>query len=78
VEHAAFEIGLVIAIERNRRHMNQQDLADAVGGNATFNDISRIERGSGVGFTKAQVDRLFAVLRMDGFDTQREFLKWWQ
>jgi transcriptional regulator with XRE-family HTH domain len=78
IGNAAFEVGLVIAIERNRKHWNQQELAHKVGGGATYNDISRIERGSGVGFTKGQIDKLFAVLGLDEFDTQREFLEWWQ
>jgi transcriptional regulator with XRE-family HTH domain len=78
IENAAFEIGLVIAIQRNRRHLNQQELADEIGGKATHNDISRIERGAGVGLTGSQVDNLFAVLDLDEFEMQREFLKWWQ
>jgi transcriptional regulator with XRE-family HTH domain len=78
IENAAFEIRLVIAIQRNRKHWNQSELADEVGGNATHNDISRIERGAGVGLTKRQIDRLFDLLDLGQFEMQREFLKWWQ
>jgi ribosome-binding protein aMBF1 (putative translation factor) len=78
VENAAFEIGMVVAIERNRLRLNQTELAERVGGGADQNDISRIERGAGTGFTKKQIDTLFDCLGMQAFDLQREFLKWWQ
>jgi transcriptional regulator with XRE-family HTH domain len=77
IENAAFEIGLVIAIQRNRKHWNQKELAEEIG-RATHNDISRIERGAGVKFTDRQIDRLFEILELDEFEMQREFLKWWQ
>ena len=78
LENAAFEIGMVVAIERNRFRWNQTELADRVGGGADQNDISRIERGQSGGFTAAQVTKLFSVLEMTNFSLQREFLKWWQ
>jgi hypothetical protein len=76
IENAAFEIGLVIAIQRNRKHWNQDELAGEIRG-ATQPDISGIERGVDVGFTSRQIDKLFAVLDLDEFEVQREFLKWW-
>jgi ribosome-binding protein aMBF1 (putative translation factor) len=78
IENAAFEIGLVIAIQRNRKHWNQSELAQEVGRNVTHNDISRIERGAGPGLTDRQIDKLFEVLDLGEFEMQREFLKWWQ
>lgn len=78
IQNVAFEIGIVIAIERNRFRLNQTELADLVGGGADQNDISRIERGRPTGFSNAQMNKLFKVLEMDEFQLQRFFLKWWQ
>lgn len=77
LENAAFQIGLVIAIERNRKSLNQTELAGLVGGGADQNHVSRIERGIPSGLSPAKVDKLFAVLEMGDFDLQRDFLKWW-
>jgi ribosome-binding protein aMBF1 (putative translation factor) len=77
VENAAFQMGLVIAIERNRQGWNQSSLATRIG--ADQNDISAIERGLSRGLTNAQISKLFKELEMDAsFKLQREFLKWWQ
>lgn len=78
LESIAFQIGLVIAIERNRVRKNQTELAEDVGHGADQNDISRIERGIPTGFSAKQVKRLFKVLEMSSFRLQREFLIWWQ
>jgi hypothetical protein len=78
IENAAFEIGMIVAIERNRTRLNQTELGEQVGGGADQNDISRIERGKPTGFTNAQVDKLFRILGMEDFKLQRRFLKWWQ
>jgi hypothetical protein len=45
LESAAFQIGLVLALERNRQGLNQTELANRVGWSADQNHISRIERG---------------------------------
>jgi ribosome-binding protein aMBF1 (putative translation factor) len=78
LENVAFEIGIVIAIERNRFRWNQTELAEKIGGGADQNDISRIERGQSGGFSSSQINKLFRELEMDNFRLQREFLKWWQ
>jgi ribosome-binding protein aMBF1 (putative translation factor) len=78
IENVAFEIGIVVAIERNRFRMNQTELAERIGGGAEQSDISRIERGKPTGFSNAQMNKLFKVLEMDEFKLQRYFLKWWQ
>lgn len=78
IENVAFEIGIVIAIERNRFRLNQTELAERVGGGADQNDISRIERGKPTGLDSAQMNKLFKVLEMEEFKLQRRFLKWWQ
>jgi hypothetical protein len=78
IENVAFEIGIVIAIERNRFRLNQTELAEQVGGGADQNDISRVERGKPSSLSPAQVNRLFNVLEMTDFKLQRRFLKWWQ
>jgi len=78
IENAAFEIGMIVAIERNRARLNQTELAEQVGGGADQNDISRIERGKPTGFTNAQINKLFRILGMEEFKLQRRFMKWWQ
>jgi hypothetical protein len=79
VENAAFQIGLVIAIERNRQGWNQSTLAFYVGGGTDQNALSAVERGFSGGLTGAQISKLFKLLEMDtSFQIQREFLKWWQ
>jgi hypothetical protein len=78
IEDAAFQIGLVLAIERNRQGLNQSELADLVGGSADQMDISRLERGIPAGLSSTQVTKLFKTLEMTQFRHQREFLKWWQ
>lgn len=78
LEHAAFEIGIVIAIERNRFGWNQTQLGEKIGGGADQTDISRVERGGSAGLSSTQINKLFKVLEMEKFELQREFLKWWQ
>jgi hypothetical protein len=78
IENVAFEIGIVIAIERNRFRLNQTELGERIGGGADQNDISRIERGKPGSLSNAQINKLFKVLEMEEFKLQRRFLKWWQ
>lgn len=78
ITDVAFQVGLVLAIERNRLGLNQSELADQVGGGAEQRHISRLERGIPAGLSAAQVTKLFRVLAMTQFRRQREFLKWWQ
>jgi hypothetical protein len=76
--NAAFQIGLVLAIERNRQGWNQSQLATQVGGGADQGHITRIERGIPSGLSGPQINKLFRLLEMDtSFDLQRDFLKWW-
>ena len=78
IENLAYEIGIVIAIERNRARMNQTELGEAVGGGADQYAISRIERGKPAGLSNAQINKLFRLLGMEEFKLQRRYLKWWQ
>jgi len=78
IENAAFEIGMIVAIERNRVRMNQTELGEAVGGGADQYAISRVERGKPAGLNSAQINKLFRLLGMQEFKLQRRFLKWWQ
>jgi hypothetical protein len=78
IENVAFEIGIVIAIERNRFRLNQTELGERIGGGADQNDISRVERGKPAGLSNSQINKLFKVLEMDEFELQRRFLRWWQ
>jgi len=78
IESAAFQIGLIIAIERNRAGLNQTELAEKVGKGATQSNITRIERGRPAKLTSTQITKLFKVLGLEQFRLQREFLRWWQ
>ena len=80
VENAAIQIGIVVALERNRKSLNQLGLANEVAGGARQSSISRIERGLPARMTSQQIDKLFRTLDMNtaAFRTQRAFLKWWQ
>jgi ribosome-binding protein aMBF1 (putative translation factor) len=78
LEGVAFQIGMVVAVERNRAGWNQTELAERVGGGAVQSSITRIENGKSGKLKPPQVTKLFRVLKMDSFKRQREFLKWWQ
>lgn len=79
IESVAFQIGFVVAVERNRNRLNQTQLAEKVGGGANQSHITAIENGQPGGLTSTQLDRLFKVLGLDsGFSLQKSFLKWWQ
>ncbi len=68
----------MIAIQRNRKGMRQEDLASAIGRKQT--DISVIERGGRLTkpLTDKQLKTLFEVLDLKKEIRLREFLKWWQ
>jgi hypothetical protein len=78
IADVAFQIGLVLAIERNRLGLNQSELAGLIGGGTEQRHVSRLERGIPAGLSSAQVTRLFKALAMTQFRRQPEFLKWWQ
>lgn len=74
----AYQIGILIAIQRNRWNMNQTDLAKKVGIEQI--DVSNIENGQPTGkrVTDQKVDALFAQLDLKSAKLQANFLKWWR
>lgn len=76
--NAAFQVGVLLAIQRNRWGMRQNDLADQVGCAQT--DISALERGARPPkpFSDTQLKKLFKALDLVNEKQLREFLKWWQ
>lgn len=86
LENTACQIGILIAVERNRRGLTQDELANLVG--TTQTNISFIETGKAVpvSMTDAQIDRVFTSLGMrvskkagsTDFAVQSDFLKWWR
>lgn len=79
IESAAVQIGLVLAIERNRWRLNQSDFAGQFAG-VTQGQISLMERGKPARLTNAQLDQIFRWLEMSAamYGVQKSFLKWWQ
>jgi ribosome-binding protein aMBF1 (putative translation factor) len=78
IENAAYQVGVLIAIQRNRWDLRQEDLADEVG--CGQGDISAIERGQPPAkpLSAKQLARLFKALDLGDERELREFLMWWQ
>jgi ribosome-binding protein aMBF1 (putative translation factor) len=74
----AFQVGVLIAIQRNRKGMRQEDLAEAIGRKQP--DISGLERGARLArpLTDTQLKSLFEVLDLKRETRLREYLGWWQ
>lgn len=60
--------GALIADARKRRRMRQRDVADAIGGNADANGVSRWERGDNLPSAE-RVNALIGALGLDGPST---------
>lgn len=78
LSNSAFQVGVLIAIQRNRKGMRQEDLAKAIGRKQP--DISVLERGGRLTnpLTEKQLKTLFEVLDLKKERRLREFLGWWQ
>ena len=76
--NTAFQVGILLAIQRNRSGKLQGDLAAEL--RCAQPDISRIERGQPPSkpLSELQLKRLFETLDLAGEDRLRAFLKWWQ
>jgi transcriptional regulator with XRE-family HTH domain len=74
----AFQIGTLVAVERNRHRMTQQDLADRVGIRQI--DVSSLENGESLPRTvnDQKVDKLFRALDLPPRGLHANFLKWWR
>lgn len=76
LESIAFQIGVLVAVERNRQRLTQYELATAIGVDQT--DISHVENGGAADLTDPQFNALFNKLNLSDGTLQREFLKWWR
>lgn len=73
----AFNAGLLIAVERNRYRLRQEDLAARVGIDQT--DISAIENGlSGVSVSNAQIGKLLQAIGLPRDALVGKYLAWWR
>jgi len=71
---AAWQIGIVVAIQRVRWNLTQVELASDIGADQIH--ISQIETGKPTGMPESKIDALFAGLDLEGASGQAEFLKW--
>jgi DNA-binding XRE family transcriptional regulator len=72
----AYQIGALLAIQRNRHDLTQWDLAEELGIDRLA--ISRAENGEPCGLTNPQIAALFERLDLDGEAAHANFVKWWQ
>jgi hypothetical protein len=76
LEGAAHQIGVLLAIERNRWRLTQEELADELGvGQIT---ISRMENGLPAGIPDDAFDALFERFELTSGGVHANFLKWWR
>jgi len=76
--NSAFQVGVLLAIQRNRVGMRQEDLGAEIG--RTQSEISTLERGGRLAkpLSDGELKTLFKVLNLANQRRLREFLKWWQ
>lgn len=76
--NCAFQIGVLLSIQRNRWGLRQEDLAAEIG--RKQGDISALERGARPSrpLSEEQLKKLFKILDLTGEKQLREFLAWWQ
>ncbi|HEY2715859.1 MAG TPA: helix-turn-helix domain-containing protein [Solirubrobacterales bacterium] len=78
LQSVAFQIGTIVAVERNRRRMTQDQLAQSVG--ARQIDVSTLENGERLPKTvkDQQIDKLFATVDLPRRGLHANFVKWWR
>jgi|GEM_PF-737859 len=77
IESLAFQIGVIVSIQRNRIGLKQRDLADEVG--CSQIDISNIENGRSTNISDKVFDALFDHLELiPRGQAHANFLKWWR
>lgn len=73
----AFQAGLLVAVERNRKGWTQAQLGASAG--AKQSDITAVENGKPAKqLTDAQVDAVFTSLGLGQGSTGANFIKWWR
>jgi ribosome-binding protein aMBF1 (putative translation factor) len=78
LESIAFQVGTLVAVERNRSRITQQTLADQVGIRQI--DVSALENGDRLPrtVTDKQIDKLFAAVELPSRNLHANFVKWWR
>ena len=78
LESVAFQIGVIVAVERNRRRMTQQEVADAAGAKQV--DVSALENGERLPktVTDKKIDKLFRAVGLPSRGLHSNFVKWWR
>lgn len=78
LESVAFQIGVIVAIQRNRWQLTQTDLGQQVG--LTHNQVSRVENGYpiGSGVANKKIDALFEYLELPADGAHANYVKWWR
>lgn len=74
----AYQVGLLVMLQRNRWKLNQAELGALVGMDQT--DISRIENGTAPSrnVTDAQLKAMFKEIGLQDAQVQLSFLQWWR
>lgn len=76
LEGVAYQIGVLLAVQRNRLDWTQWDLAAELGIEQI--DISRIENGEPTGVSDQKIDQLFTQLELEADSCHANFIKWWR
>jgi predicted XRE-type DNA-binding protein len=76
IESVAFQVGVIVSIQRNRWRLTQDELAQALGVDQI--DISNIENGRPAAISDARIDALFNQLDLKDGRVHANFVKWWR
>ena len=76
LEGIAYQIGVLLNIQRNRARITQWDLGNELDIDQV--DISRLENGEPAAVSDAKVDRLFRRLDLPADGAHANFVKWWR
>lgn len=76
LEGVAYQVGVMLAVERNRWRLTQSDLAAAVGIDQV--DVSSLENGRPTGVSDRSIEAVFRTLQLPPKSAQASFVKWWR
>lgn len=76
LEGAAHQIGVLLAIERNRWRLTQEELAEELGVGQIA--ISHMENGRPAAIPDDAFEAVFERFELTGSGVHANFLKWWR
>ena len=76
MQGVAYQIGVLMAVQRNRLDWTQQELGDVLGIDQV--GISRVENGLPIQITDAKISTLFRKLRLDPDGLHANYVMWWR